>query len=701
MSNGLFNPRSVAVIGASREPTKVGYTLLKNIINSGYSGNIYPVNPKADEVLGLKCYKSISEVPSEVDLAVIAVPAQAVIEVAEECGRRGVKYLTVISAGFKEIGGEGADREKELVNIARRYGMRVLGPNCLGFIDSYTPLNATFAAVTPRKGRIAFVSQSGALITAILDWSIKRGIGFSKIVSLGNKADLDEVYFIQTIGEDVNTKVILLYVESIERGREFVDIAKQVSMKKPIVVLKGGVTEAGARAAMSHTGAMTGGFTAYEVAFKKAGIIVASNISELFDYAIAFSNQPIPAGNNIAVVTNAGGPGIITTDLSLKMGLRLSSFNSSTISSLKSKLPLAAAIYNPVDVLGDARADRYRSALDIVLSDESVNGLIVILTPQAMTEPIETAKAIIEVSRKHPGKPVIAAFIGGEAVREAADMLISEGIPCFDLPERAVLALSGLCKYRDYLDALEKAVERYVKFYDVDASRAREIISIARSDGRRVLLEVEARELMRAYGIPVPPAFLAKSEDEAVNAANKMGYPVALKISSPQILHKTDVGGVVLNVNSDAEVREAYRTILSRVSRYAPRAMLYGVTVQKMVPRGREVIVGLTKDQVFGHMIMFGLGGIYANVFRDVSFRLTPVTPSEAMDMIKETKAYAMLRGIRGEAAADIASIVNVILRLNQLVQDVPEIVEMDINPLFVYNEGEGCIALDIKVVFS
>ncbi|MCX8199336.1 MAG: acetate--CoA ligase [Sulfolobales archaeon] len=701
MNNSLFNPRSVAVIGASREPTKVGYTLLNNIINSGYRGNIYPVNPKADEVLGLKCYKSISEVPGEVDLAIIAVPAQVALEVAEECGRRGVKYLTVISAGFKEVGSEGADRERELVNIAKKYRMRILGPNCLGFIDSYTPLNATFAAVTPRRGRIAFVSQSGALITAILDWSIKRGIGFSKIVSLGNKADLDEVYFIQAIGEDIETKVILLYVESIERGKEFVDVAKQTSMKKPIVVLKGGVTEAGARAAMSHTGAMTGGFTAYEVAFKKAGILIANTISELFDYAMAFSNQSIPAGSNIAIVTNAGGPGIITTDLSLKAGLRLSSFSPSTINSLRSKLPPAAAIYNPVDVLGDARADRYRNALDIVLSDEDVNGLIVILTPQAMTEPIDTAKAIIEVSKKYLGKPVIAVFIGGEAVREAADLLINEGIPCFDLPERAVIALSGLCRYRSYLDELEKVIEKYVKFYDVDAARAREIINIARSDGRRALLEIEARELMRAYGIPVPPAFLAKSEDEAINAANKMGYPVALKISSPQILHKTDVGGVVLNINSDAEVREAYRTILSRVSRYAPKAMLYGVTVQKMVPKGREVIVGLTKDQVFGHMIMFGLGGIYANVFRDVSFRLTPVTPSEAMDMIKETKAYAILKGIRGEAPADVASIVNVILRLSQLVQDVPEIVEMDINPLFVYNEGEGCIALDVKVVFS
>jgi len=701
MIKDLFAPRSVAIIGASRNPAKVGHTILRNAVKSGYKGKIYPINPKAKEILGIRCYKSILDVPDEVDLAVIAVPAPTVLDVAKECGEKGVKYLVVISAGFKEIGGEGVDRERKLISIGKKYGMRILGPNCLGFIDTYTPLNVTFAAVMPRKGKIAFISQSGALITAILDWSIRRGIGFSKIISLGNKADLDETDFIQALGQDENTNVILLYIESIGNGFKFIEVARKVSAEKPIIVVKGGITEAGAKAAMSHTGAMAGSFTSYSVAFKKSGILLASTLDELFDYALAFSNQPIPASNNIAVVTNAGGPGIITADLSVKHGLRLSSFNINTINKLRSNLPPAAAIYNPVDVLGDARADRYEFAIKTVLGDENVSGLIVILTPQAMTEPLETAKAILRAHSMYPNKPIIAAFIGGETVEEAAKLLIENGIPCFDLPERAVIAMKGLCMYRKYLDLLEKEPERIVRFYDVDLTRARRIIEKVREEGRKVLLEVEAKELIRAYGIPTPLTVLVKTEDEAVEAANKIGYPVVLKVSSPQILHKTDIGGVVLNINSDREVREAFRTILNRARKYVPRAVLYGITVQKMVPRGREVIIGVSKDPTFGYLIMFGSGGIYANLFRDVSFRLTPVTLGEVKEMLRETKAYAILKGIRGEPPADISSVINVILRVNQLIQDVPEIVEMDINPLFVYEEGEGCLALDVKIVIS
>jgi len=701
MIKDLFAPRSVAIIGASRNPAKVGHTILRNAVKSGYKGKIYPINPKAKEILGIRCYKSILDVPDEVDLAVIAVPAPTVLDVAKECGEKGVKYLVVISAGFKEIGGEGVDRERNLISIGKKYGMRILGPNCLGFIDTYTPLNVTFAAVMPRKGRIAFISQSGALITAILDWSIRRGIGFSKIISLGNKADLNETDFIQALGQDENTNVILLYIESIENGSKFIEVARKVSVEKPIIVVKGGITEAGAKAAMSHTGAMAGSFTSYSVAFKKSGILLASTLDELFDYALAFSNQPIPASNNIAIVTNAGGPGIITADLSVKHGLRLSSFNINTINKLRSKLPPAASIYNPVDVLGDARADRYEFAIKTVLSDENVSGLIVILTPQAMTEPLETAKAILRAHSMYPNKPIIAAFIGGETVEEAAKLLIENGIPCFDLPERAVIAMKGLCMYREYLDSLEKEPERIVRFYDVDLTRARRIIEKVREGGRKVLLEVEAKELIRAYGIPTPLTVLVKTEDEAVEAANKIGYPVVLKVSSPQILHKTDIGGVVLNINSDREVREAFRTILNRARKYVPRAVLYGITVQKMVPRGREVIIGVSKDPTFGYLIMFGSGGIYANLFRDVSFRLTPVTLGEVKEMLRETKAYAILKGIRGEPPADISSVINVILRVNQLIQDIPEIVEMDINPLFVYEEGEGCLALDVKIVIS
>ncbi|MEM0152731.1 MAG: acetate--CoA ligase [Ignisphaera sp.] len=703
MANGgadLFRPRSVAVIGASREPGKVGYAVLKNIINSGFQGKIYPINPKAEEILGIKAYKSVLDVSDDIDLGVIVVPASIALDVAEECGKKGIKHLVVISAGFKEVGGEGIEREKKLVDIARRYGMRMVGPNCLGIIDTYTPINASFSATMPKRGSIAFISQSGALLTAILDWSIKKGIGFSRIVSLGNKADLNEADFIQAVEEDVNTKVVLLYLESIENGRKLIEVAARVGRKKPIVLLKGGVTEAGARAAMSHTGAMTSSTTILEAGLKKAGILIARNLSELFDYAVAFSYQPIPLNNRIAVVTNAGGPGVITSDLIVSRGLRLASFTSDTINSLRSKLPPAAAVYNPVDVLGDARADRYSYAIETVLNDDNVDGLIVILTPQAMTEPVETAKAMLRLNKKHPNKPMVGVFIGGDMVEEASRILMENGVPVYDLPERGVIAIYGLCRYRESLEYLERILERAI-FFDVDKATALSIIDSVKSENRKTLLESEAKDLIKSYGIPVAPTRLAKNEDEAVEIASRIGYPVVLKIASPDIMHKTDIGGVVMNINSEKEVREAFRTIIDRAYKYAPRALVYGVAVQKMVPRGREVIIGVSKDPSFGHVIMFGLGGIYTNVFRDVSFRLAPLSAYEAREMISETKAYTLLRGYRGEPPADVSSIVNILLRVSQLVTEIPDIVEMDINPLFVYNEGMGSLAIDVKVVLS
>ena len=696
----FFAPESVAVIGASRNPSKVGHVVLKNIVNGGFKGKIYPINPSADEILGLKCYKSIIEVPDHVDLAVVCVPAQIVLKVAEECGKKGVYFLTVISAGFKEAGGEGIERERKLVEICRKYGMRLLGPNCLGFIDTYTPINASFSAKMPKKGGIAFISQSGALCTAILDWSEERGIGFSKFISLGNKADLDETDFIREAGRDENTKVILLYLESVEKGRDFLKVVKEVSKIKPIVVLKGGITEVGARAATSHTGAAAGSFTAYKTAFEQGNVIIANSVGELFDYALTFVSQPILRQRKVAIITNAGGPGILTADLCSKLGIEVASFNKETIDKLRSKLPPASNIYNPVDVLGDAQADRYEVALNIVLSDENVGGVIVILTPQAMTQPLETAKAILRMKKKYPNKAIVTAFMGGPTVAEASKLLIENGIPCFDLPERAVLSLYGLVKYSERVFEIMEEEAPHV-FYDVDKGRVFEIFKTVREDGRVVLLEHEAKEVARAYGILTPITILAKNEDEAVEAAKVIGYPVVLKISSPQIIHKTDIGGVILNVNSDEEVRRAYRTIMNRVSRYAPQARIYGVCVQKMVPRGKEMIIGAVKDPQFGHLIMFGLGGIYTNILRDFSFRLSPVTLTEARKMIQETKAYMLLRGVRGEPRSDINSVVNVIMRLSQLVRDFPEIAEIDINPLYVYREGEGCLALDVKITLS
>jgi acetyltransferase len=694
----LFKPRSVAVVGASRDPSKVGHAVLKNIVDSGYKGRVYPVNPKADSVLGLTAYRSVLDIPDEVDLAVIVIPAQNVPDVMEECGKKGVKFSVVITAGFKEIGGEGIEREKKLLEIARRYGVKVVGPNCLGIIDMYTPINATFGPHPQRKGGIAFVSQSGALLTAILDWSSRVGIGFSNIVSLGNKADLNEIDFIEYLGENPETKVILLYLESISDGRRFIQIASTVSRKKPIVLLKGGITEAGARAALSHTGAMAGGATALKAALKKAGVILVSSLSELFDIAIAFANQPIPQGSRVGIVTNAGGGGVVTSDLAILKGLRLASLSSSTIDILRKSLPPMAAIYNPVDVLGDARADRYRVAIENLLKDPNVDALITILTPQAVTEPEETAKAIIELNKLYHEKPIVSVFIGGERVEKAVKLLIDNGIPVYDMPEKAVVALSGMSTYRELRDYLGKIAES-IEVYDIDRSTALAIIRKALEENRKVLLESEAKDLVKSYGISVAPTKLAKNEEEAVEIANAIGYPIVLKIASPDITHKSDVGGVFMNIRSDEEVREAFRNIIVNVRRYAPNASIHGVVVQKMVPKGREVIIGTTKDPVFGHIVMFGLGGIYTELFKDVSFRLAPLSLYEAREMIMETKAYTLLKGFRGEPAADIPSVINTLIRVSKLITDIPQIVEMDINPLFVYEEGAGALAIDVKIV--
>jgi acetyltransferase len=694
----LFKPRNVVVVGASREPGKVGHAVLRNIIESGFKGEVYPVNPRADKVLGLNAYKSVLEVPGDIDLAVIVIPAQAVLDVMEECGRKGVKYAVVISAGFKEIGGEGIEREGKLIEIARKYGVRVVGPNCLGIIDLHTPLNASFASIPETKGGIAFISQSGALLSAILDWAPKAGIGFSKIVSLGNKADLNEVDFLTYLGEDPETKVILLYLESIADGRRFIEVGSTVTRKKPVILLKGGITEAGAKAALSHTGSMAGGVTALKAALRKAGIIQVSSVSELFDMAIAFNSQPIPTGSRVGIVTNAGGAGVVISDLLVSRGLKLAEPSRYTVDYLRSVLPPVASVYNPVDVIGDAKADRYGVAIEALLRDPNIDSLLVILTPQVVTEPEETAKVIVELSRRYPLKPILAIFMGGGKVEKATRILIENNIPVYDMPERAVTAVLGLSNYRELREVLTKALE-YVEVFDVDKEKALEIIEEVRRQGRRVLLEHEAKEIVRSYGIPVVPTKLAVSEDRAVEIARKLGYPVVVKISSPDIIHKSDIGGVITNLKSDDEVAEAFRIVISNARRYVPTASIYGATVQKMVPKGREVIIGATKDPVFGHLIMFGLGGIYIELFKDVSFRLAPLSIYEAKEMITETKAYTLLRGFRGEPPADINSIVNILLRVSKLVTDIPQIVEIDINPLFVYEIG--AIAVDARIIIE
>jgi acetyl coenzyme A synthetase (ADP forming)-like protein len=696
--DAVFRPDSVAVIGASRTPGKVGHILTKNMIDSGYLGKVVPINPRAEEILGLECYPSVLDVPFDIDLAVIAIPAAYVLQTVEECGQKGVKALIVISAGFKETGHEGAMLERKLVEVGKKYGMRIQGPNCLGLINSANKINISFASAMPKEGKIGFISQSGALGTAVLDWVIKEDIGFHSFISLGNKADLDEVDFIEAMGEDEDVKVILLYLESIERGRKFLDTASEVVTKKPIIVLKGGTSTAGARAAGSHTGALVGSFVAYKTAFEKAGVIMAESVEELFNYAIAFTDQPLPLGEGLAIVTNAGGPGILATDLSEKLGIRLTSLSSEIRGRLMEKLPAAASLGNPIDVLGDAMADRYSFAIDEVLRDDHVNAVAVLLTPQAMTESLETAKSIVEIHGRRGDKPVVAVFMGGGSVEEATEYLQDNGIPCFDFPEKAIKTISAMYQYARFMKEPEHSP---VRFKDVDPDRVTSILDAVRREGRVVLLSSEAADVMGAYGIKSTFNRLANSADEALKYADEMGYPVVLKIVSPEILHKTDIGGVALNLLSAEEVRSAYESIMTSVTKFMPQANIYGVSVAHMVPQGRELIIGMSRDVQFGPLVMFGLGGIYVNFLKDVSFRLAPLSDYEAQSMMEETRAYTLLKGIRGEAPSDVEALKNTILRVGQLVWDFPQIVEMDINPVFVYPEGEGCIALDVKITLT
>ena len=696
MLEAFFKPASIAVIGASPEQGKVGYSIVKNIIDSGFKGKIYPINPNYANVLGLTCYPNLLNVPESIDLGVVAVPARIVPSIVEDSGKKGLKGLIVISSGFKETGGEGAKLEREIIERSKRYNIRLLGPNCLGIIDTHLPLNTTFSANMPVKGNIAFVSQSGALGTAILDWTIQQGIGLSKFVSIGNKADVDETDIIRNLADDPNTSVILLYVEGVARGDAFIHTIKDVSRNKPVVALKSGITEAGTRAVSSHTGSMAGNDLAFSVAFKKAGVIRINTTEELFDIAKAFATQPIPHGANVVIITNAGGPGILATDACEKYGLRMAPISPQIVTQLRSQLPPSASFFNPIDLIGDAGIDRYRFALDTVLRSEAIHNALVILTPQATTEVDLTAKTLIEVHNTFRDKPLVASFMGGDAVSQAIKLLEGAKIPNYAFPERAIRALAALSNYGDYQ---RSNPARNVDHFEVDTQTVTSIFRQVVKSGRLVLMANEANEVANAYGILVPSIQLATTADEAVDIAERIGYPLVMKIESPNILHKTDIGGVKMNIKTPDDVRTSFYELIGRANAFYPRATILGVNVQEMVPSGKETIVGMTRDVTFGPLLMFGLGGIYVNFMKDVAFELTPLSREEAWDMVKETKAYTLLRGVRGERGSDIDSVINVLLRMSQLVSEFPTINEFDINPLFVYEKG--CIAIDVKITIK
>ncbi|TEB06351.1 acetate--CoA ligase alpha subunit [Pelotomaculum propionicicum] len=698
MTNSLTSPASIAVVGASKTPGKIGYSVVNNLIQSGYKGKIYPVNPKEKEILGLPSFASVAAIPESAETAIFAVPAKKVLEAAAECGQKGVKNLVVLTAGFKEMGREGLELEKKFMSICREYGMRMLGPNCVGFLDTHTPVNATFLKGFPGQGEIAFISQSGAMLAAILDWSQTAGIGYSKIYSLGNKADLNEVDCIAEAAADPNTKVILCYIEDVACGPDFLRVVSEVTKKKPVVILKSGTSQAGAQAASSHTGALAGSDLAYNIAFKRCGVLRAYSMSELFDLAIAFVNQPVPKGKKVAIVTNSGGPGIIATDKVEANGLAMARFEKETIEDLRLNLPPEAGIYNPVDVLGDAKADRFKFALEKVLSDQNVDSVAVLLCPVAVTQPLETARAVIELNQAYPAKPLVAAYMGGPALAEGAKLLSQNGIPCFTMPEPAIAALAGMSTYAGFIEPAPAAEKK--NDFKPDLKTVKAVFYDVKRDHRLVLLGSEAAEVIDAYGITAAATSLSQSPDEAAAMADKMGYPVVLKVASPKILHKTDVGGVKIGVSTPEQVKSAYVGIMENVHRYLPKVVPHGVEIQKMLPKGIELIVGMSRDVQFGPMIGFGLGGIYVNLLKDVSFRLAHnISPGEISEMIAETKAYTMMKGYRGDKPVDIDAVSEVIRRVAMLAVDFPEIMEIDVNPVFAYEKGVA--ALDVKITLS
>jgi acyl-CoA synthetase (NDP forming) len=671
--DAIFAPETIAVIGASTQKGKVGHDIFANILSGGFTGTLYPVNPKAKSVLSVKCYTSIANIP--------------------------VKGIVIVSAGFKEVGGEGAQIEKEIKALCANAKVRLVGPNCLGVINPSpeVSLNASFSARMPKPGNVSFISQSGALCTAVLDFAADKGFGFSKFISIGNKADVDELDLLRYYYNDPDTDVVMIYMEELSRGaEEFIsEVREMTSGTNPthVIVIKSGSSDAGAKAAASHTGALAGSDALYDAIFNMAGILRCATVNQLFDYAQAFAANKYPTGDKIAIITNAGGPGIIATDMSEQSGLKLASFSEDTIKELKKYLPSTANFHNPVDVIGDAAKDRYENTLATVLSDRGVDAALIILTPQSMTDAIGTAEAIVNIA-KNSIKPIVCAFMGVVDVSDGVKLLQKNKIPVYQFPESAARSLGALREGIKWLS--RKILPQYKLTYDT--VKAKQIIEKYLKAGKKVLGELDGSELLKCYGFKTLPMTLSKNKTQAGKIADQTGYPVVMKIVSPDILHKTDAGGVVVGLEDSKSVEEAFETIMEKAKAYNPDARIEGVLIQKLAPKGKEIILGLSKDPVFGHAVMFGLGGIFVEVYKDVVFRLSPMGRNVARRMVRSIKGYPILKGLRGEKPSDIETIEKHIVSLKAMADNHPMIKELDINPLFVHEEGEGATVADIII---
>jgi len=694
----IFNPDTIAVIGASDTEGKVGYSLMSNLISNGFKGTIYPVNIKRKSVQGVKAYPSITEVPDKIDLAIIVTPAKTVPAITEECGKKGVIGLIIISAGFKEAGDEGNRLFSQVISISKKYNMRIIGPNCLGFMRPKKRLNASFANKMALPGRIAFISQSGALGTAILDWSVKQNIGFSYFVSIGSMADIGFNDLIDYFGTDPDTNSILIYMESMDNAKRFISAARAFARNKPIVVLKVGRSAEGSRAAMSHTGSLTGNDAVFDAAFKRAGVLRVNTIGELFDAAKTLSAQERPTGKRLAIITNAGGPGVIATDYLIENGGEIAKLSKETIEKLSKFLPEDWSHANPVDILGDATPEQYRKALEIVMEDNNADGILIILTPQAMTNPSEVARQISDMSNRSR-KAIFTSWMGEHDIREGREIFKKAGIPTYKIPETAVRCFLNMYMYSRNQELLYETPASIPHAFEPKTKKNKELIHNIMDTGRFTLTEKESKELLANYGIPISKSSTAKTKEEAAKMSKKIGYPVAMKILSPDIMHKTDVGGVELYIENDADARKAFQKIVSSAKKKAPKAKIDGVLIEKMEQKRYELIIGGKKDQIFGPVIIFGMGGVAVEVFKDTTIGLPPLNMALAMRMIKETKIYQLLKGYRGMKGVDITSIQFLLYKFAYLLMDFPEIKEIDINPFGV--DEKGGVVLDAKIALD
>ena len=696
MSDSVFlSPKSIAVIGASDKTGSVGRAITSNIMK-GFKGTVFPISPSRPTVFDKKAYKSVLDVPEPIDLGVIITKNTIVPQVMEECGKKKVRGVIVITAGFKEVDEEGKKLEQKLKDISKKYDLKIIGPNCLGVmnLDPQTMMNATFLKITPKSGQIALVSQSGAICAALVEDASAQGIGFSAVISMGNKADQNEIDVLEMLADHDQTKVIVMYLEDMGNGQRFLEICKDITRnkRKPILVLKSGRSPEGAKAAMSHTGALMGSDEIYEALLKQSGAIRVDTMEELFDYATAFSKQPLPLHGDLVIVSNAGGPAIISTDACSRDGIKMAKIEDIR-PKIDAVIPPWGSSRNPVDIVGDADFNRFNNVLENVLTHKNVGSVITMCTPSATLDYDKLAEVIVNMSKKHK-KTMLASLMGLDEGIRNKEIMAEGGIPFYTYAEGAIRTLKAMLKFVDWINTPDGKISNF----EVDKNKAQKILDDVRNEGRTALLEEEGQQILRSYGFPLPKSILAKTEEDAINAAKEIGYPVVMKIASPQIIHKSDAGGVKVGLSNDKELQSAFNEIIKNAKEYDKNAVIKGVLIVEMVNGGKELIIGSKLEPGFGPVIMLGMGGIYVEILKDVTFRLAPVTELEANDMISSIKTQKLLTGVRGEKPSDLKNLSECIQRLSQLVTDFKEIKELDMNPVLVMEEGKGCKILDVRI---